>query len=52
MLEGVERWDLALTAIFIAVAVDAAVDVANGGCTDDDGDDNIVDFGAGGKFLI
>jgi len=36
---------------FITVAVDAAVAVANGGYIDDNGDDNFVGFGAGGKFV-
>lgn len=41
-------------AIFIAVAVDAAVDVAvaDGGCINDDDDDDAVGVGSGGEFII
>ena len=40
-------------AIFIAIAVDAAVVVvADGVCIDVDGDDSIFDIGASSEFVI
>jgi len=38
--------------IYIAVAVDAAVTVVNDECIDDNFDNTVVGFGAGGEFVI
>ena len=52
MLAGVEFWDWALAVIFIAVTVDDDVAVADGGCIDNNVDDNVVGIGPGGDFVV
>ena len=42
---------LGVGGVFIAVGIDAAVAVANGGCIDDNDDDVVVGIGAGGEFV-
>jgi len=44
------RMVLGVGGVFIAVGIDAAVAVANGGCIDDNDDDDVVGVGAYGEF--